>query len=123
MSHLSFREFVLMLEEKETFVPPSNVAKEAQQALDWRDEHGDEVKAMTKTGWTRANQLAKREEISLKTVRRMRDFFDRHEKNKDVSPDHKDEPWKDNGHVAWKGWGGDAGKRWVKKVLKDKGEE
>lgn len=120
MSHISFREFVKLLEEKETFVPTAAVAKEAQQALDWRDEHEDEVDAGTRTGWIRANQLAKREEISFETVKRMKSFFARHKGNEKISNEHKDEPWKDNGHVAWKMWGGDSGKKWAEKIVKEK---
>lgn len=109
-----FREFIR--EEEETYRPPASAANAAKKALKWRDEHGDEVKAMTRTGWTRANQLADREELSYETVKRMAAFA-RHKKNSTVAPEHKDEPWKDNGHVAWLGWGGDAGVNWAEKIV------
>lgn len=31
---------------------------------------------------------------------------------------YRDEPWKDKGYVAWLLWGGDPGKSWAAKVLK-----
>jgi len=110
-------------EEEETYKPPAGAAKNAQKALDWKEEHGDdEVTAMTRTGWTRASQLADREELSYDTVSRMAAFA-RHKKNAKVSNDHKDEPWKDNGHVAWLGWGGDAGVEWAQKIVDQKEKE
>ena len=104
-------------EEAKTFKPPAGAAKNAQKALDWKDEHGDEVKAMTRTGWTRANQLANREELSYDTVSRMHSFFSRHAGNEKISAENKDTPWKDNGYVSFLGWGGDAGKSWAEKIV------
>jgi hypothetical protein len=43
-------------------------------------------------------------------------FFQRHEKNKAISPEYKSEPWRDNGYVAWLIWGSDAGKTWAEKL-------
>jgi hypothetical protein len=110
-------------EEEETYKPPAGAAKNAQKALDWKEEHGDdEVTAMTRTGWIRANQLADREDLSYDTVKRM-SAFARHKKNAKISPKYKDTPWKDNGHVAWLGWGGDAGVEWAQKIVDQKEKE
>lgn len=118
-----FDPYYYLVEKEETFVAPEAVRKEAQKAIDWRDEHGDdEVTAMTRTGWVRANQLAKGEKISYDTVKRMA-AFERHRKNSKISPENKDEPWKDKGHVAWLGWGGDAGIAWAKKIVAQKEKE
>jgi len=118
----SFAQYIIN-EEEETYKPPAGAAKNAQKALDWKDEHGDdEVTAMNRTGWTRANQLADREELSYDTVKRMAAFA-RHKKNAKISPEHKDEPWKDNGYVAWLGWGGDAGVEWAQKIVDKKEKE
>jgi hypothetical protein len=103
--------------ETDGFVPPAGAASAAKKALKWRDEHGDEVKAMTRVGWARANQLAKREKLSLDVVRRMAAFA-RHKKNSEINPKYKDTPWKDKGYVAWLGWGGDAGIEWAKRISK-----
>jgi len=99
-----------------SFKPPASVAREAQRALNWRDQHGDRVRGGTAVGWTRANQLAKRENISLDTIGRMVSFFARHEGNQTVSPENREEPWRDAGRVAWLIWGGDAGKAWANRI-------
>jgi len=106
---------------QEDFIPPKTAQENAQQALDWNEEHPDEVDAMTDTGWARANQLADGEELSKETVNRMAQFR-RHEDNASVDEQHEGEPWKDNGRVAWLGWGGDAGISWAEN-LSDRLEE
>ena len=82
---------------------PESASNNAKKVLRWRDEHGDEVKGMTATGWQRANQLAKKEKISRTTIARMASFK-RHQKNAEIDPKYKATPWKDNGYVAWLGW-------------------
>lgn len=95
---------------------PQAASDNAKKVLDWRDEHGDEVKGMTRVGWTRANQLANREPISLETIKRMAAFI-RHEKNAEIAEEFKGTPWKDAGYVAWLGWGGTEGINYaIKKV-------
>jgi len=84
---------------------PKSATNAAKKALRWKEKYGDEVKGGTKTGWQRANQLANRESISFSTVKRIKAFFDRHEKNFNVNQKHKGEPWKDNGYVAGLIWG------------------
>ena len=76
---------------------PAAAKKNAQMAIDWKEKYGrDEVPAGTPVGWARAHQLAKGEKISADTVKRM-SAFNRHRKNSSIAPEHKDEPWKDNG--------------------------
>ena len=95
------------------FKPPAGAAKAAQKAIDWKKQHGDAVQGGTQVGWTRASQLVKGDQLSPETVKRMHKFFLRHQKNKAVKPKFKDEPWRDNGYVAWLIWGGDAGRSWA----------
>lgn len=94
--------------------PPESAKGNAQKVLKWKKEKGDEVKGMTATGWTRARQLASGKSLSEDVVKRMASFA-RHEKNAEVEPKFKDEPWKDRGYVAWLGWGGTSGIEWAKK--------
>lgn len=101
----------------ETYKPPSNVQTQAKKPIEWKNKYKDEVKGGTQVGWTRANQLAKGENLSFDTVKRMHSFFSRHKGNEKISPEHKDTPWKDAGHVAWLLWGGDAGKEWAEKIV------
>ncbi|MFY7886767.1 MAG: DUF5824 family protein [Dolichospermum sp.] len=96
---------------------PAAAKANAKKALEWRDKYGrDEVTAGTPVGWQRANQLAKGEKLSRDVISRMAQF-NRHRKNSKIAPEHKDEPWKDNGYVAWLIWGGDEGVDWaIKKI-------
>ena len=92
---------------------PQSASNNAKKALKWRDEHGrKEVSGGTSIGWTRANQLAKREKISRETIGRMA-AFKRHEKNSEIDPKYKSTPWKDKGYVAWLLWGGTSGVNWA----------
>ena len=95
---------------------PEAAKNNACKVLRWRDEHGDEVKGMTRVGWTRANQLCKGENISESTIARMAAFA-RHRQNAEVSPEFKSTPWKDKGYVAWLGWGGTTGVEWASRKL------
>lgn len=101
---------------EETYKAPAAAAREAKKAIKWKEEHGDEVTAMTRVGWARAHQLANGENLSLNTVKRMAAFA-RHKKNSKLNPKFKDTPWRDAGHVAWAGWGGDAGIEWAQKIV------
>ena len=96
---------------------PVSASNNAKKVLKWRDKYGDEVKGMTRVGWTRANQLAKKKPISRDTIARMASFK-RHEKNAKINPEYKATPWKDKGYVAWLGWGGTSGINWATNKLK-----
>lgn len=102
---------------EDSFKPTQGMADAAQKALDWREEYGDEVSAGTRVGWVRANQLAKRENLTLETVKRMKSFFARHDGNQVISEENKGTPWKDSGYISWLLWGGDAGKSWSEKIV------
>lgn len=113
---MKFKRFIL--EQTQTFKPPQEVANQAKRALEYREKYPKETSdSGTKVGWTRARQLANREEISLDTVKRMFSFFSRHSGNEKVNPDYKDEPWKDNGFLMHLAWGGDVGFKWAKSIL------
>ena len=108
-----------VLNEGESFNDyPEAARNAARKAIKWKDEHGKEVKAGTAVGWTRASQLANGEKLSMKTIKRMKAFFDRHEKNKTINPEYKNEPWRDNGYVAHLLWGGDSARNWAERKIK-----
>lgn len=99
---------------------PSGASGSAQQALDWKDEHGKSVSGMTETGWRRARQLAKGGTISGQDLIEINAWFSRHGAEGDtkkVAPEHEDEPWRDNGYVSWLGWGGDTMKSYAEDVV------
>lgn len=93
--------------------PPQGVQNAARKALEWKAKYGDAVKGGTQVGWTRARQLAKGEPLSEDTIKRMAQFFARHDGNQKIDdPKNKNKPWRDNGKVAYMLWGSDAGKSW-----------
>ena len=108
------------------FVPPESVAKEAEKGLEYRRKAGGKgglspsqaAKEGIGSGVQRAVNLKNRDKMSPRTIRRMKAFFDRHEKNKGIDPKYKGEPWKDRGYVAWLVWGGDPGRAWAEKVVR-----
>lgn len=94
------------------FKPPDGVANAAQTGLNLRSEYG---RGGTEVGIARARDLSNRKTISPGTARRMKAFFDRHEKNKDSKTD-SGKPG--NGHIAWMLWGGNPGYSWAKKLVR-----
>lgn len=103
------------IKKAESYDAPDSARNNARRAIAWREEHGNEVNGGTIVGWTRANQLASGEKLSLSTVKRMA-MFNRHRKNSEVAPEYKGEPWKDAGHVAWLLWGGTSGVDWARSI-------
>lgn len=101
---------------EDSYKPPKGAQEAAKKAIRWKEEHGDEVKAMTQVGWVRARQLANGDNLSYKTVRRMA-AFNRHKSNSKINPEFEGKPWKDNGYVAWLGWGGDTGINWAMNIV------
>ena len=103
-----------VLNEEDTWNDyPAAAKKNAQKAIDWKEKYGrDEVDAGTPVGWARAHQLAKGENLSTDTVKRM-SAFNRHRKNSSIKTELKETPWKDKGYVAWLIWGGDEGVDWA----------
>jgi hypothetical protein len=102
------------------------VADAAAKGLEYRGRQKDKAgltpaeasKEGIGSGVQRATNLKNRDNVSPEVIRQMAAFFSRHEKNKSISPEHRDEPWKDKGYVAWLLWGGDPGKAWADKVKK-----
>lgn len=102
---------------------PQAATNNARRMIEWREKYGrDVVKGGTEIGWKRASQLAGREKLSVDVISRMAQF-NRHRENAKIDPKYKDEPWKDNGYVAWNLWGGTAGVDWaIRKIKKLRGE-
>lgn len=107
------------------FTPPKAVAEAAKLGLEYRQrakgKGGLSVSEAKKhgvgSGVQRAVNLKNRDKLSPETVKRMKAFFSRHQKNRDIDPKYKNEPWKDRGWVAWLLWGGDPGYSWSKKIV------
>jgi len=92
------------------FKPPQDVADEAALGLEWRQKYG---RGGTEVGVARAVQLKNRRTVLPDTIQRMVSYFARHDGEGD-NKEQNGEPTA--GAIAWKLWGGDAGKRWCEKV-------
>lgn len=98
----------------ESYKPTAAMAAAARRALKMRDSQPPSNKGMTRVGLARANQLIRREPLSLSTVKRMYSFFSRHEADK------KSASWKkgnSKGEQGWLGWGGNAGYSWSRAIV------
>ena len=98
------------------FSPPQGVREEAAKGLEWRREYN---RGGTEVGVARARDLSNGRDISPETARRMKAYFDRHE------VDQQGEGWSPGedgfpsaGRIAWALWGGDAGRSWSAKLVR-----
>lgn len=73
-------------------------------------------KCATQVGKVRAQQLAKREPISLDTVRRMRSFLIRQKGNYELAIENKD--YNRCGYISYLLWGGPEALVWAEKTLR-----
>ena len=94
--------------------PPAGVREEAAKGLAWRSEYG---RGGTAVGVARARDLSNGVNISPETARRMKAFFDRHQKNSQAEGWSPGEPgFPSNGRIAHALWGGDPGYAWSRKL-------
>jgi hypothetical protein len=91
--------------------PTKAMANNAKRALKIRDAAPKSGKGMTQVGLARANQFANERNVSLETVERTYSFLSR---AKQYYKPGSNTP----GTQAYLGWGGDAGLRWAKRILK-----
>ena len=103
------------LEKAETYKPTTGMQAAAKRALRWKEE-GKATGAGTSVGWTRAGQLARRENLSLDTVKRMYSYFSRHEVDK-KGKDFYNTSNPSNGRIMWDAWGGDGGFTWSRAIV------
>lgn len=89
---------------------------EAKQGLDWRREHN---RGGTAIGVARARDLSNGKQLPLDTVKRMHSFFSRHAVDLDAPANRNpsDPGYPGAGLIAWKLWGGNAGRSWAKAII------
>ena len=98
------------------FTPPKGVREAAKKGLELREEHG---RGGTAVGVARARDLSNGKAISPKTARRMKAYFDRHESDRDGEGWNPGEPgYPSAGKIAWLLWGGDPGRAWCEKLVR-----
>lgn len=102
-----------VMNTQDSYKPPIEVRNNARRALELRRTLPPSKRGMTPVGIARARDLATGRSLSLDTIQRMKSFFDRH------AVDKQSENWAvgSKGWQAWMGWGGDAGRRWVERIL------
>jgi len=108
------------------FKPPQSVSAAAVRGLMLRRQQSKSQKAGLDvkqaaaqgigSGVQRASDLKARATMSPSTVKRMKAYFDRHAS--DYKLDAGKSPKEDKGYVAGLLWGGEAGKSWANKVVR-----
>lgn len=94
--------------------PPKGVQEAARRGLEVRASKPSSQRGGTPVGVARARDLANGRTISPETARRMKAYFDRHEVDKSGAT------WNEQGKgwQAWHLWGGDAGRSWSSKLVR-----
>jgi hypothetical protein len=102
---------------EESYKPPKSVREAAQRAIEWID-NGLAGSGFTSVGRTRAGQLARGENISIDTLKRMKSFFSRHKVDGQALGFNRGEKgFPSAGRVSWDAWGGDAGFAWAESMV------
>jgi hypothetical protein len=98
---------------KDSYKPPKQVRRNAALALQVRQQKPPSERGMLPAGLARARDLANGRALTLKTLKRMVNFFTRHEVDK------KGSTWGERGKgwQAWYGWGGDEGWAWARRIV------
>ena len=94
---------------------PDAAVNAAKRALKHRDANG--TSCGTSVGWQRANQIAKREKLSMSTIKRTFSFLSRaktYDQGKFTDANGKDIC----GSIMYAAWGGDSMKSWAERTIK-----
>ena len=101
------------------FKPPASAAAAAKRGLELRESVSPSNRGMTPVGIARARQLINRQNLDPATIGRMVSFFARHEVDKQGKGfTAGSEGYPSKGLQAWLGWGGDPGRAWANKVMR-----
>jgi len=109
---------ILVSDLEKGYKPPASVAREAARGLELRREHGRG--GLSAKGVQRAVNLKNRDELSLNTVKRMKNFFNRHRTYKERGY-HRDRT--SASYISWLLWGGDAGDKWAQRIVKEESKK
>jgi len=92
---------------------PEGVKNAAKKAVDWAEKNGW-GSCGTQVGKTRASQLAKGENISVDTLKRMYSYLSRHKDDLKSSKEYKGSC----GRLMYDSWGGESGLKWAERKIK-----
>jgi DNA-directed RNA polymerase subunit K/omega len=98
-------------------IPPRTVRNNAKRALEARDEAPPSRKAMTPVGIARANQLARGDNVSVNTLRRMVSYLSRARDNYQRAKAKGLSASESPAIQAYLGWGGSAALTWARSEL------
>jgi hypothetical protein len=108
------------------FTPPAGVRKAAERGLELRKKApkgkkggltaSQASKEGIGSGVQRAVNLKNGDKISPQTAKRMKSFFARHEKGSKI--DKGKTAATDKGYQAWLLWGGNPGRSWANKLVR-----
>lgn len=93
---------------------PDAAVNAAKRALKHKEENG--TSCGTSVGWQRANQIAKREKLSMSTIKRTFSFLSRaktYDQGKFTDSNGKDIC----GSIMYAAWGGDSMKSWAERTI------
>jgi HK97 family phage prohead protease len=93
---------------------PESAVNNAKRALKHREENGSDCG--TAVGWTRANQIAKKEKLSVDTIKRTFSFLSR-AKTYDQGKYLDENGNEICGSIMYDAWGGDSMRTWAEKKL------
>ena len=98
------------------FTIPKGAKEEARRGLEWRKEFG---RGGTEVGIASARYIANTSVASPQKVRKIAQYFPRHEVDKRAEGYRQGEDgYPSNGRIAWALWGGEAGKSWSQKLVR-----
>ena len=103
-------------------VPPQSVRNAAKRALEAREKAPPSRKAMTPVGIARANQLARGDNVSENTLRRMVSYLSRARENYQRAKDKGLSPEESPAIQAYLGWGGSSALAWARSELNKMGD-
>ena len=93
---------------------PESAVNNAKRALKHREENGSDCG--TAVGWTRANQIANKEKLSVDTIKRTFSFLSR-AKTYDQGKYLDENGNEICGSIMYDAWGGDSMRNWAEKKL------
>ena len=99
------------------FSIPQGVKEQATTGLKWSKEYS---RGGTEVGKNTANYLISHENADWQKVFHISSYFARHENEMDLpkNSDPSADGYPGNGIIAWKLWGGNAGRTWSQKLVK-----
>ncbi len=102
------QEFVSKESEKIYNDYPQTVTNNAKRVLEWNEKYKLKGKVGTKEGWTRAEQLAKRDSLTQDDINKIYLFLTKNKESVVIKDKFKGKPYKDKDYIMYNAFGGAA---------------